>query len=252
MTRNPIVLALASALLAACGGGAALLALLPIVGPIGGSWSLDGDPGTPQLEAVAGESFNLDPVDFATYLTQSRYDVSGEFSSASGACSGNNVEITGTVDADQVVLRRAGNVECLRARLVDIRTLEVSPTRRYRNQTVRVDLPQHEWINADDTTQRFKFTAADDLGDGEPPFNVATIAGCRRIGGGAPAPITGGELAGFNTLTGIGPVITGFTVAGTNFGNGEFRGASEVEFGKSGGPKLILRRVPAGATPTSC
>ena len=264
MTRNRIATALGMVLLAACGGGE-LLALLPIVGPIGGLWTKDAEPNSPTLQTTNGEFLNqMGPSDasFDTYPLQPNYEVTGTFGSATGPCAaGPNriaVDVRGTVTADVangdlLVLNLDEDpppnppVECLRGRIIDLRTIEVNPATRYRNTTPQFVLDRHEWVNANDTTQRFKFTIVDDATDDV----VVDIAGCRLTNGAAQADFTA-QLQGYNTAENAGPRIADFTVAGTNFGIGEFKSLREIEFGRSGGPRLLLQRVAAGATQTVC
>ena len=255
MKRSPILWTLCLALLAACGGGG-LLALLPVIGPIGGQWQKDQSPETPPLLAIDGEFFNVGPsagAAFDNYPTEANYAVGGDFGSLSGPCAsanaGESVRVVGSVSGDLLVLTREDNpqLECLRARFTDARTVEVSASTRYRNSTPQFALQLHEWVNADDTTQRFKFTDTGDATDNQ----QVDLAGCRRISGGARVTFTA-TLVGYNTATNVGPRIADFVVGGTVFGIGEFLNPHELEFGRNGGPRLLLRRVLAGPTPTDC
>lgn len=257
MKRHAWGAAAAAGVLAACGGGA-LIALAPVVGPIGGQWQQDVPPASPTLEPVAGEFFNVDPTGDAAdrYPTEASYPVTGIYGSRSGPCAAadptdpnDSIDVAGTVDGDLIVLNRqdAPTVECLRGRFTDARTVEIGPTTRYRNNTVQFAFDRHEWVNADDTTQRFRFTndanATDD--------SIADLAGCRRIGNGPRADFSA-RLAGYSTTANVGPRILDFTVGGTNFGIGELPSPREIEFGRQGGPRLLLRRVLAGPTPLDC
>ena len=259
MKRNRLTWLALSLALAACGGGGALLALVPIVGPIGGSWSLDASPATLDAQFTAGETIDVNPVNANLYPTESRYDVAGNFTSQSGLCrtpdtdidnDGINdvVTVSGTVDDGQIVLRRTANAadECLRGRFTDVRTIEVDANRRYRNSSVQLDLSSHFWVNGDDATQRFTFTEGAIVGDDTGQIQVL---GCR--GSGTSKVDIVGAIQGYDNATQTGPLVN-LTIGTTPFANGTFRGASEIQFPAGGAsPALTLRRTSdprAGAT----
>lgn len=251
--RRRRALLFVAAVLAACGGGG-VIALLPIVGPIGGSWALDTQPASLTLEGSPDERFDVDPDAPASFPTESRYTVSGNFltrvpSAPCFSANGQPIAVTGTVDDDLLVLR-SGATECLRARFIDVRTLQVDASRIYRNNTPQINLTTQVWVNADDAGQRFTFTqgafAGDDVTD--------TIAGCR--GSGASAVPVSGTIAGFDTNTLRGPevvqLVIGTGMGATTFANGRFRGASEIQFGPGGGPTLTLRRTKDAPLAGTC
>jgi hypothetical protein len=250
MTHRRIAL-LAALAIAGCGGGLGeLVAIVPIVGPIGGAWQEDTNPDTAVLEADPEERIlDLNADDSAAYLIESNYTLTGQFQSSSGDCAG-NVNVVGEADDDRLVLRRADDedVVCLDARFTDLRTLEAEDGRVYRNTTVQLRLRDHEWVNVDNEAQRIKFTRGDPLLEGGDPNDDAPLEGCRRTSGGAPDEVTG-TLEAFSADNTAAPRITDFRIGSTTYGTGTFNGASEIEFNS---PKLTLRRVRAGSTPVTC
>lgn len=256
-SRRLSALLAGSALAAACGGGG-VIALLPVVGPIGGSWSLDSD-NQPDFDFTPGETIDVAPTDASSYPTQSRYDVAGLYATRTGPCrtpdtdtDGDQVPdavtVTGTIDDGRIVLRRTANTadECMRGVFADVRTIQRDGGGTYRNGTTQLDLSTQFWVNADDASQRFIFTEGAIVGDDTGPLPVV---GCRRIGS-AQVAVTG-TIQGFDSQTNTGPLVT-LTIDNTTFRDGTFRGASEIRFVGSGSGALTLRRTADARGNTAC
>ena len=107
----------------------------------------------------------------------------------------------GTVSGDRRRWLRSGRRsrrqtppdECLRGRFVDARTIEVDASTSLPQQHGAVRRSSaHDWVNADDATQRFKFTEGAIVGDatGRSEFSAAAGSGCSKLDLGAASRAT--------------------------------------------------------------
>ncbi len=229
-----------------CGGG--VVALLPFVTPVGGSWSLDTVPSTAVTDFAAGdESFNINPKAGQPYMLDSPLQVTGTYRSDTAAtqCAGAaDTAVEGSADDGDLVLRAAADpaTVCLRGTFTDLATFRADDDRVYRNSRVDVQLPIGVWVS-DDGTRRIKFTAPTSVDNGD----TADVTGCDVAAGSAFEPITG-------TLQGLVPA--GFPTPGTPprmaelkrdgvtlYTHGVMLDGATFEFDAAGGAKVRLRRL---------
>lgn len=155
-------------LLAACGGGE-LLALLPYVGAIGGSWQVAGN----NAERV---QFNEFPI-----YSPGPYDLTGSYTTtakpACGAAGGATAPITARLDGTALSLFAAGNAAtpCLTGQSTNVTTLRLSNGQTYRND-FSPDLAQGMWVDVSDARNSYRFTFNGQQANGD----LTVLRGCAK------------------------------------------------------------------------
>jgi len=167
-----------AALIAGCGGGAALLATLPFVAPIGGFWqSIDAaDPTATMSFSTPGGQNNLYGGTTASYPVV--------LNSASSACGAprTDLNLVGRFDGQSFTLGQTGAAtSCLSGNFVDEMTIVLATGgagTRFRNQLgLQPQFEQGVWVNIDRTTQRLRFR-----NDAATANGVTTQSGCEFDG----------------------------------------------------------------------
>ncbi len=246
MKRQMHALGLAVATgLAACGGGE-LLAVLQIVTPLGGSWATAGFNTNLQFT-------NLQP---ATQVFLSKFDVTASVSSNEGVCGdtlNNGVDLVGTLDNGQVVLRPiapANAPNCIQGTFSDLRKLDAvalggQPARSYTNSRVDVQMQQGLWVSENGALS-LKFNTPSSV-DNFTGANTEVVTGCNVTVPAAKVNFEG-EMRGFVVATLSRPVIpelvNPLNVAQKYFTQVEFVDGATLRLLNAGGQLVTLKRQP--------
>ena len=241
--RRVLVAASITAALAACGGG--VLALLPFVTPVGGSWDLDGNPATAQDDPVFGESFFIQPRTGEPYLFDSPLQIEGQYRSVAQPCNGLEVaDVEGTIDDGDLALAlpAAPGTTCLSGIFVDLATFRADDGRVYRNGRVDVQFERGVWVTGDGA-RTLKFDTPNSVDSA----SSADIEGCDVTA--APfLPVTGtlqGHVPAAGANAGTPPRIPELRRNGVVlYTNGVMIDGATLEFDMPGGGKVRLRRQP--------
>jgi hypothetical protein len=189
-------------LLPACGGGVGeIVAIASIVTPLGGLWE-----NVPNDEFL---TFTGPPTE--TVMFASKLDVTASVTTSTNVCgggtSGNSVDLEGTVENGNLVLRPVGApaaTSCLQGKFTDLRTLEATPTgqptRVYRNGRVDVQMGLGLWVSDGSGQLKLKFVDPDSVNNDD----TASVTGC-DVSVGSTKFV--GDMNGFNTSTNAKPTI---------------------------------------------
>ena len=152
-------------LLSACGGGAAVIAIVSVVTPLAGDWKVS-DTEKLNFDSVPPEvvffGLQLGEVNItATVLTATNV-CGGGFALATG---GTNVPLVGTLDNGVLMLRREDSPNstntCLQGTFTDLRTISAGPpglpTMLYQNDRVDVQMDLGLWVSDGNAPLKLKF-----------------------------------------------------------------------------------------------
>lgn len=243
-TQRPSIAAgITLALLAACGGGE-LLALLPYVAAIGGSWQVAGN----NAERM---QFNEFPI-----YGPGPYALTGSYTTtakpACGAAGGATAQITAKLDGNALSLFAAGNTTtpCLTGQSSNVTTLTLSNGLTYRND-FNPDLAQGMWVDVSDARNSYRFTFNGQQAIG----NLTVLRGCTKGSNVSSAATTvsygSSDIAVVPEVEASVPEL--FIVrAGQpeRWTNGKFLGVSLIEFKTPTATLQLERRLDdAAATP---
>lgn len=240
--RNRSWIAAAAAVLAACGGGAGVLALLPYVAPIGGFWqSLEAsDPNATFSFSFQGGQNNLFGGSNASYPAT--------LTSHSTACGAADtpLDLTATFSGRDFSLSRQGAASsCLTGTFVDDITLVIATGgagTRFRNQLALQPLfEQGVWADIDQSTRKLRFRS-----DLAASGGVNTQTGCEFTDGVPTGAVTVRYRNG-NAATGTLMSIDSIAIvraAGTEtWTNGGMFGASGIKITGPDGATISLQRL---------
>ena len=195
-------------LLSACGGGAGVVAIVQIVTPLGGGWFVD-----PAIDAEKLD-FNSNPPEKVFF--SSELNVTAKLTTTSGICGGGidpvvtEEDLVGKLVNGVVALRRSDSADnspnCLEGRFTDLITLEAgppgSPTLKYENGRVDIQLLFGLWVSDGATPLQFKFTEGDSVDNND---DTQEIRGCNLTA--IPVVKFIGTMNGFDTNTRSKPTI---------------------------------------------
>jgi hypothetical protein len=231
---------LTAALLAACGGGE-IFAILQIVTPLAGGWSLEGGGGG-SVSFIGAEDQDT--------LFRSTLAVSVNVLPAPPAVCGATNPLTGTLDNGKLTLlpntTPASTTACITGVFTDLRRLELSVTgeaakRVYLNDRVAVSLPVGVW-SPESGTPTLKFTQPFSVDNG----STAGVVGCDVSNPAAKVSFTG-TMAGFNTTTLAVP--TAPALLGTAFTDLKFVDGATLTLRNANNALITLKRKPDPVQP---
>ncbi len=227
---------LTAALLAACGGGE-IFAILQIVTPLAGQWSLNGGDGSDGSVSFVGAEDEA-----KLYLSTQAVEVN--VSPLPAVCGTNN-PLTGTLDNGKLTLlpstTPASSTPCITGVFTDLRRLELAVSgeaakRVYLNNRVGVSLAEGLW-SADSGAPTLKFSQPSTVDNG----STAGVVGCDVSNTAAKVNFTG-TLAGFNTTTLAVPTIP--VLVGTSFTDVKFVDGATLTMRNASQALITLKRKP--------
>lgn len=228
---------LTAALLAACGGGE-IFAILQIVTPLAGQWSLNGGDGSDGSVSFVG-------AEDKEKLYLSTLPVEVNVSPLPAACGVTN-PLTGTLDNGQLTLlpstTPASTTPCITGVFTDLRRLELAVSgevtkRVYLNNRVAVSLPEGVW-SPESGAPTLKFSQPATVDNG----STAGVIGCDLS---AKVNFTG-SMAGFNTTTLAVPTIP--ALVGTPFTDVKFVDGATLTMRNASQALITLKRKPDPGT----
>jgi hypothetical protein len=223
-----------------CGAETAAIATIGYIAPIGGDFTLDTDPSTPQLETGGiGEVINIQIGPAWDQFYDTKFEVTGTTNLADlgAACP----EFTGLVDERSLTafIPATGKV-CFSAHFDNESTLVLSDGRRLlRNFPVTLDVGS--WVNINDARQVFRFDTV----------TGTAFSGC-ELKGSSITPVAG-EFIEADIRNGVLASIKFLTVqraSGAENYSGFFEGASGLRL-KSGRSEILLQRQRGEPTCTA-
>ena len=197
---------LATALLAACGGGE-ILAILQIVTPLAGAWNQEGGNGL--------VTFNQ--AETNDKLFSSKVTVQVNFSELPAGC-GNDSSLNGTLDSGRLTLfptEPASTTPCINGVFTDLRRLELTvsgaPTKLvYLNDRVAVNMQRGVW-STDNGATTLKFRGPPSVTNNK----TSPVDGCDVSNPAVPIRFSG-TMFGFNTSNLARPGISEIRGSGNN------------------------------------
>jgi hypothetical protein len=252
-------------LVAGCGGGSALLALLPYVEPIGGQWVLQSDVQTtisPQDDClkdasgapVAGGLFGDEALFLSKYSTTASLTLNGASSVGTCAggtnsvmtCQGNPVtfDVVWSVDERNVTLSQNGKT-CASGTVQSPTLIQLDNNAGVLRNQVEFNprLDPGIWVDHDDAVHRFKFNGT----------IVCEYRSGAKTGGSSGTLFVDASISTTNPPT---PAAVRFTIersgqATETFDPGAFEGASRMRLTSSRGGTLVIERQRDNP-PTDC
>jgi hypothetical protein len=226
---------LATALLAACGGGE-ILAILQIVTPLAGAWNQEGGNGL--------VTFNQ--AETNDKLFSSKVTVQVNFSELPAVC-GADSTLNGTLDSGRLTLfptEPASTTPCIDGVFTDLRRLELTvsgaPTKLvYLNDRVAVNMQIGVW-STDNGATTLKFEKPNSVNNETPP---EAVSGC-DVSNPAAAIRFSGSMVGFKKATNTPPTISALRDASNNalFTDVRYVDGDTITMKNAAGEGLTLNR----------
>ena len=243
---------LIAGLLSAC-GGSAIVALVQIVTPLGGSWNVSG----------TDEALDLNNNPLGTVMFESSLNVTATVTTASDVCGGglvsggSEVDLEGTLDNGDLVLHQIGSSStCLQGSFTDLRTLEAGPpggsTQSYQNSRVDVQMSLGLWVSNGSSQLKLKFVGPDSVDNDVSGLSAEIVEGC-DVSNPSLVVKFEGEMNGFNTITNAKPsipVLTEISGGLTRFTDVIFEDGATLSLLNASGQPVTLHREPD--TTTNC
>ncbi len=231
MTRG-IVLAWLAALLSGCGAETATVAAIGYIAPIGGDFTHDTDPMTPQLEAAdPPETINIQIGDGWDQFYDTKFEVTGtaDITGLPAGCE----QFVGLVDERGISAFKTGtSTRCFDGEFLNESTLKLTDGRLLLRD-FPVVLDAGTWVNIRDDRQQFVFDRV-----------VGTsFSGCEIVNGHVTPVI--GEFVASDIANGVLASVKSLVVqraGGPESYSGTFEGASGIRLNGSGGEILLQRR----------
>jgi len=236
---------LVAGLLSACGGGAGIVALLEIVTPIAGNWSVRNTI----------EDLNLNQAQPDAVFFTSNLNLTAELTTQ-GDCSTvpeNNLPLVGTLINGDLVLRRANppnSPTCLQGTFIDLITLEAGPpgqpAKLYENDRVDVQMGLGLWVSDGGDQLKLKFESPDSINNDDSDI----VDGC-DVSSGIAIRFNSDDMNGFDTTTRVKPTIP--EIRSSNGGsillsNVVFEDGATLTGLNSSGQPVTLHRQPDSTT----
>lgn len=243
----------ATAVLAACGGGIGELILVTIVTPLNGAWRLDGDTTREGLQFVTPGP--------EVHLFTSKFDVTANLLNPSDLCGApddgsGQLALVGSFDNGKVVLRTrdAPQSLCIEGSITSLIRFEAvatgaRPLRAYENSRVDVQMDLGLWVS-DGGGTRLKFSVFNSI-DNE--TQDSPIQACDVSPGVTPV-VLDGLFDGFLKAQGKRPFIDALTEPGQavpRFTEIEYVDGATITLRQAGGQAITLRRQRE-ASPSEC
>jgi len=241
------------ALLAACGGGAGIVAVVQIVTPLGGSWA---------VKNTINEDMSFDNTAVESTLFTSQLNLTAEINTDMAICGGPDIDISleGTLNNGNLVLSRVGNPNtCLQGSFTDLITLEAGPpslaTQSYENDRVDVQMDKGLWVSTGGGQLKLKFNEPFSVDNDDPSRVIGCVVSVNPLDQFDSNDINNpsSEMDGFDTGTRAKPtipeiksILTGLTL----FTQVVFEDGATLKLLDSNGDSVTLHREED--TTTTC